>query len=1207
MAEEEKSGPPPRGRRRRGRGRSRASVSNRPVPLHKRSASHFQRGDRQRGQEYFQEDRVRLSVDGSRARARVEGTERQAYSVGLDWSAVGDRVLHAFCECPRFADRRPCKHVWATLLALENVLESQPPGRDRVSLRKDRAAAWRDLGISADRPRAPARPGRRAHHARPPRQRRRATSGAGLWRSQLAAIGESSGRFARQRERAKPPAADVLLLVNTSASLGTSGLILDVFGRKHGRGKQAGKLKRASIDPERLEGLLQPASPPERRSPAGRSPETGLEAMGLLESGPVEAGAGALAPEAPDPGEPAAAVDREEPLSIVTALPVTPPGPKGRSRRKPQKAQAAQVQRLRLPKGLFGRLLPDLCNRRLLGWWDGRRIGDPRPLYWDSGEPWRLALRLEHYTAGSTRLTGGLERNGQVVALSEPKLILGGNTGPDHGGGGLPLVLFGDSLARLEAGSERYLPWITLLRGAGEVIIPKEDLEEALTTLLELPDLPRIEAPSDLQLTEETSPLHPRLFLEADSAPEWMDPPLLAELSFDYGEVRVSASDPRAAIVDWQAQKYLRRDMDEEHTALVRLLELGVHPVESAAGHELEISPRELPAVAEPLLTEGWTVEAHGHPVRPPSPPALRVESGIDWFELSGSMDFDGDPVELKAVLEAISKGDRFIELGDGSKGLLPSTWMETYDSLAQLAHDSSDDGLRFLPSQALLVDALLTAMPPANVDRAFAELRQKLQTFDRIKPKRELKSFGGTLREYQRHGLGWLSFLREFGLGGVLADDMGLGKTVQVLALLQAYRTKAKSTGLPSLVVAPRSLVYNWIDEAARFTPKLKFVEYAGPSREALRERLSEFDVLVTTYGTMRLDIGFLATVEFDTVILDEAQAIKNPASQTAKAAGLLGARNRLALTGTPIENHLGELGSIFEFLNPGLLGRLPKLEVMTSGRHASGNELKLVAQGVRPFILRRTKAQVLPDLPDKTEQVLFCSLRPPQQEIYDKVRASYQASLLEQVEAKGVGGSAIQVLEALLRLRQVACHPGLVDPEWEEAGSAKLEALFEQVDEILDEGHKVLMFSQFTKLLAYVRRELDQRSQTYAYLDGQTRKRAEVVERFQTDPECNLFLISLKAGGTGLNLTAAGYVFLLDPWWNPAVEAQAIDRAHRIGQNKPVFAYRMIARDTVEEKILELQRSKRQIASAILDQDAGEGQSLRDLTAEDLRMLLS
>jgi SNF2 family DNA or RNA helicase len=366
----------------------------------------------------------------------------------------------------------------------------------------------------------------------------------------------------------------------------------------------------------------------------------------------------------------------------------------------------------------------------------------------------------------------------------------------------------------------------------------------------------------------------------------------------------------------------------------------------------------------------------------------------------------------------------------------------------------------------------------------------------------------------------------------------------------------------------------------------------------------LDKYDLVVTTYGTLRRDIGFLATVEFDTVVLDEAQAIKNRESQAAKASRLLVGRHRLALTGTPIENHLGELGSLFEFLNPGLLGRLPTLEALFSGRAAGGEELAKVAEGLRPFILRRTKAQVLPDLPPKTEQVLHCTLTDRQRELYDQLRAGYQTTLLRQAETEGVSGSAIQVLEALLRLRQIACHPGLVNDEWADAGSAKLDTLFDLVDEVLDEGHKVIVFSQFTKLLAYVRQQVEEREISYAYLDGQTRKRGEVVERFQTDPSCNLFLISLKAGGVGLNLTAAGYVFLLDPWWNPAVEAQAIDRAHRIGQTQPVFAYRMIAQDTVEEKILQLQSTKRKIADAILE---GEGGPLRELTADDLRMLLS
>ncbi len=843
-------------------------------------------------------------------------------------------------------------------------------------------------------------------------------------------------------------------------------------------------------------------------------------------------------------------------------------------------------------------MLAHLSKEGSLGWWDGRRPNARQELSWDTGPAWHLALRLEAGSRGTMRLRGSLERNSDRVPVTAPLLILPTDVGSR------PLVIFSEAIARLEAGRASDLHWITLLRDAGEIVIPGRDLEEALTALFESPDLPRLEVPEELELAEETSPPRPRLVLRKDAGSVLPNAPLLAELSFLYGDLEIDAGDARQTVVEWPGPTLLRRDMEREHAELVRLLEAGALPVPDGHGHELELRPHEVPAVAEPLLLEGWTVEVEGTSLRAPSPPALRIESGIDWFELAGGVEFAGNDVDLTAVLEAASKGDRFVRLADGSQGLLPSSWSETYGSLAKLAHGSTEDGLRFLPSQALLVDALLTEMPPAAVDRAFAELREKLRSFERIKPKKEPRGFGGTLRGYQRAGLGWLTFLRQFGLGGVLADDMGLGKTVQVLALLRAHRTPSKTTGLPSLVVVPRSLLYNWIEEAARFTPTLKVVEYGGPGREALQPELGKYDLVVTTYGTLRRDVGFLATVEFDTVILDEAQAIKNRDSQAAKASRLLVARHRLALTGTPIENHLGELGSLFEFLNPGLLGRLPTLEVLATGRNASQDELAKVAEGIRPFILRRTKAQVLPDLPPKTEQVLHCTLNPRQRELYDQLRAGYQASLLQQAESEGLAGSAIQVLEALLRLRQIACHPGLVHEEWEEAGSAKLETLFELVAEVLDEGHKVLVFSQFTKLLAYVRRHLDEQEIDYAYLDGQTRKRGEVVERFQTDPACNLFLISLKAGGLGLNLTAAGYVFLLDPWWNPAVEAQAIDRAHRIGQTQPVFAYRMIAQDTVEEKILQLQSSKRKIADAILE---GEGGALAELTAEDLRMLLS
>ncbi|MDX1501843.1 MAG: SNF2-related protein [Thermoanaerobaculia bacterium] len=1137
-----------------------------PVPLHKRASSHFQPRDRHRGNEYYREGRVAFETDASRVRAQVRGSEPQPYRVGIDWSRVAaERVLHSYCDCQRFASGTPCKHLWALLLALaEEGGDAQPPGRDRLALRKDRFARWGDLEKAyGDRPRSAPAP-RVSRHG--PKKRGRGARGAAepAWRGQLTAVREEVERLAEEDaeddDRGVP--RQLRFLVNAEET-GDDGVILDVFGRHMGSGGKAGKLKRMNVPLDELPDVL---------------------------FGPAEG-------------------EEDDRPPLVAALPASPPRPKGRGRRARGRRQASGVRRLQLPRELCGTVLPRLCSQRVLGWWDGRKLADPQPVSWDSGEPWQLALRLEPTGSGGLRLRGGLERHGKTVPLRDAILLLPAVTqNGSSEGAGTGLVLFPDALAGLESADRRDLPWIHLLRERGEVVIPPEDLEEALEELFQIPSLPPLEAPEELKLTEETSPMHPRLVLEQDPAPEGLNPPLLADLSFEYGDMRVSAADARPAVLEWDRRRYLRRDMDAEHRALVRLLELGMRPVAaSQQGHALELPPEELPVVAEPLRSDGWSVEVRGISLRSPNPPALKVESGIDWFELSGEIDFDsGDRFELKRILEAIEKGDRFLELEDGSRGLLPASWMETYGSLSQLAQESDEDGLRFLPSQALLVDSLLSLMPEPDVDAAFAELRKKLKSFERIKAKKEPRGFQGTLRGYQRHGLGWLDFLREFGLGGVLADDMGLGKTVQVLALLRTHRTASRTTGLPYLVVAPRSLLYNWVDEASRFTPDLDVVEYHGPDRESLLETLGQRDLVVTTYGTLRRDIGHLAKVEFDTVILDEAQAIKNRQSQSAKAARLLVARHRLALTGTPIENHLGELGSLFEFLNPGLLGRLPWLDVLSSGRKASKKELELVAEGIRPFILRRTKSEVLKDLPPKTEQVLFCELEDQQRELYDQLRLGYQQSLLQQAEGgKSLSGSTIQVLEALLRLRQIACHPGLVKEEWETAGSAKLDALFEQVNEVLDEGHKVLVFSQFTSLLAFVRRRLDEQGATnYLYLDGQTRDRGELVERFQNDPEANLFLISLKAGGLGLNLTAAGYVFLLDPWWNPAVEAQAIDRAHRIGQNRPVFAYRLIARDTVEEKILELQRSKSKIAEAILE---AEGTTLKDLTADDLRMLLS
>jgi SNF2 family DNA or RNA helicase len=504
--------------------------------------------------------------------------------------------------------------------------------------------------------------------------------------------------------------------------------------------------------------------------------------------------------------------------------------------------------------------------------------------------------------------------------------------------------------------------------------------------------------------------------------------------------------------------------------------------------------------------------------------------------------------------------------------------------------------------SQVALLDAALAMQPSVRVDERFARTRDQLASFEGITALDAAPSFAGQLRDYQRDALGWFAFLQRFGFGGCLADDMGLGKTVMVLAWLDRLRAM-KRTKAPSLVVAPRSVVFNWKEEAARFAPKLRVLDFSGATRSV--QRLDGHDIVLTSYGTLRRDALLLKDVEFEYAVLDEAQTIKNANTAAAKAARLIRSKHRLALSGTPVENHLGELWSLFEFLNPGLLGTS---SAFARHRGAAAKQdraaIDILARGIRPFVLRRTKAQVAPELPARTELTMHCDMQGLQRELYDELRDHYRTALLGRIEKDGLQKSRMHILEALLRLRQAACHPALIDPRHKDVPSAKFDALLPHLAEVREEGHKALVFSQFTSLLGLLRTRLDEAGTRYAYLDGRTRDRQTVVEQFQTDPACDVFLISLKAGGLGLNLTAAEYVYLLDPWWNPAVEAQAIDRAHRIGQARHVFAYRLLATGTVEEKIAELQKSKRELADAIVQADVG---LLRNLQQEDLEILLS
>ena len=876
------------------------------------------------------------------------------------------------------------------------------------------------------------------------------------------------------------------------------------------------------------------------------------------------------------------------------------------------------------PQGAF-QLRPGSCRallRRLAE--TGRCFlgGDIRgaaPLQWDDDQPWHLWLGGQT-EAGELHLDLQLRRDDARLPVAEPLVLVGGPDG---------VVIYDHRVAPFDDGQA--FRWVTQFRDQGRgrrtdapFRVGAEDVPRFLDRLYLLPQLPELDLPDGLgRPVERVQPTaHLDLFHTDDTGElggGGQQSQVRAQVWFDYNGSRVRPEQPGTFVTGGgpardnggNSAPLMRRDVAFEQEALAQLPAVGFRADPAVDGQSLALPGRRVYDAVRTLADHGWLVYADQRLIRRTGRSRLSIASGVDWFELHGGVEFETahghQQVPLPEILAAAREGRQMIALADGSQGLLPTEWLRRHSLLTAMG--SVEEGhLRFRISQAALLDALLSQQELARVDETFERARQRLRRFERIEPGHEPESFKGTLRAYQREGLGWMRFMRWLGTGGILADDMGLGKTIQVLAMVAARQRADPAAGArPTLVVVPRSTIFNWVDEAGRFTPDLRVQVYAGAERSALRKAFGQQDLIVTSYGVMRRDIGVLRRCRFDYVVLDEAQAIKNASSQAAKAARLLDGQHRMALTGTPVENHLGDIWSIFEFLNPGMLGSISQFgNLVREGLQdpRSRQAATQAARALRPFILRRTKGQVLKDLPEKTEQTIVCELEPNQRRIYDALLAHYRNSLLGSIQSNRIGQSAMMVLEALLRLRQAACHPGLIDPGHAAEPSAKIEALTAQLTELIAEGHKALVFSQFTSFLALVRTRLEEEGIAYAYLDGQTRDRQAPVKRFQDDAGCPVFLISLKAGGLGLNLTAAEYVFILDPWWNPAVETQAIDRAHRIGQTRPVFAYRLVCRDTVEQRIIELQERKRQLADAIV---GGQGGILRNLTQDELKRLLS
>jgi superfamily II DNA or RNA helicase len=844
-----------------------------------------------------------------------------------------------------------------------------------------------------------------------------------------------------------------------------------------------------------------------------------------------------------------------------------------------------------VPRPLWDVVLPLMCatGRCLLR---VSILGNEHPVvHWDDGEPWDLCLKITAEN-GNYVVKGALRRGEAEMELAKPVLLLAGG-----------LVFWDGWIARLN--DHGVFGWISLLRAQGSLSIPKDEGETFLTELLRFSRQPLLELPEELKFEVIAPRPKPNLIIKPGERHPWARPHLLGKLSFDYEGVVVPYEQRDSGIYQKERRRLIRRDLEAEITAEKRLLQLGFRHGYSARDSEVGLSPDQLPKVVRALTHENWHVEAEGKLYRTAGALNMEISSGVDWFELQGGAQFGDTRVALPRLLRAIKQGEQTVRLDDGTLGIVPEEWMKKYGLLADLGNIEGNH-LRFTRSQVGLLDALLDSEPAMTADAVFERVREELHDFTGVGAADPTADFFGELREYQREGLGWLYFLQRFGFGGCLADDMGLGKTIQVLALLESRRASRTGNGTPSprasLVVVPRSLVFHWKREAAGFAPKLKILDHTGGGRLKPGDHFDEYDVVLTTYGTLRRDALQFKALRFDYCILDEAQAIKNAGTLSAKAARLLSADHRLALSGTPVENHLGELWSLFEFLNPGMLGSASVFG--RAGRNPDAATSNVLARALRPFILRRTKGEVARELPSKTEQTIYCDLEPRDRKLYDELRDYYRSRLLKNVGRENLAQLKFQALEALLRLRQAACHPGLIDKKKVMEPSAKVDTLLAQVDQVLDEGHKILVFSQFTSLLAIVRSRLDGAKIPYAYLDGRTRDRESRVDQFQNDPNLKLFLISLKAGGLGLNLHAAEYVYLLDPWWNPAVEAQAIDRAHRIGQTRQVFAYRLIARDTVEEKVLELQQTKRDLADAVITAD---NSLLHNLTREDLELLLS
>jgi SNF2 family DNA or RNA helicase len=580
----------------------------------------------------------------------------------------------------------------------------------------------------------------------------------------------------------------------------------------------------------------------------------------------------------------------------------------------------------------------------------------------------------------------------------------------------------------------------------------------------------------------------------------------------------------------------------------------------------------------------------------------LEVKEANDWFDINAFVYFGPYKIPFIQLKNHILNHKKEFTLPSGEVAIIPEQWFSQYGNLLHFSEPG--DNIKLRRHHLGLVNDL------ANGEMAEVTMNRKLQKlldFDQLEDIAQPETFSGSLRPYQQAGYNWFHFLKHFHFGGCLADDMGLGKTIQTLALLQKHKEVTEAAGgkSTSLVIMPTSLIYNWLNEAKKFAPRLRLMVHTGTFRYKSPEVFANYDVVITTYGITRIDVELFKNYFFDYVILDESQNIKNPSSKSYQSVKQLKSRFKLILSGTPVENSVNDLWTQMSFINPGLLGSQQYFmnEFVTPIEKKKDEEKARKLQAlIKPFVLRRTKEQVATELPPKTENLFYCQMSEEQASVYEEVKSEYRNELLRSLEDGTFAKTQIQVLQGLTKLRQIANHPYMIDQNYE-GDSGKFENVTHTLSTVLDGGHKVLIFSQFVKQLGIYRNYFEEQKIPYVYLDGSTQNRGDVVKQFQEDKNTRVFLISIKAGGVGLNLTEADYVFILDPWWNPAVEQQAIDRTHRIGQTKNVFIYKFITKDTVEEKILALQQRKLSMSRALI---TTEESFIKSLSADDIKEIL-